>query len=115
MEKKIAAPIDNKNVCDDFIYELFNDEYLQTPKHHGKTGNILGYYEGKLLEAVWAVGSNRVCFAFVSINENHVDCENELPKFKEYFEGMITDNNDELSVECFISGNWLVCDFYWKE
>ena len=115
MEKKLEAPIDNKNFCEDFIYELFDDNYLQTPKHNNIVGNILGYHEGNLLEVRWSIGSNRTCFAFVSTNENHVNYITELPKFKDYFEEMITINNEELILESFISGNWLICDFYWKQ
>ena len=115
MEKKLEAPIDNKNVCEDFIYEVFdNYNYLQTPKHNNNVGNILGYYEGNLLEVRWSFGSNKICFAFVSTNENHVDYMTELPKFKDYFEKIITENNEELNIESFISGNWLICSFYWK-
>ena len=115
MEKKLEAPIDNKNFCEDFIYELFDYNYLQTPKHNNIVGNILGYHEGNLLEVRWSIGSNRICFAFVSTNENHVNYITELPKFKDYFEEMITINNEELILESFISGNWLICDFYWKQ
>lgn len=114
MNKKIEAPIDNKNVGEDFIYRLFDYNYLQTPKNDNKIGNILGYYENNLLEVRWTLGSNRVCFAFVSTNENYVDYMTELPKFKEYFEKIIIENNDELNLETYISGNWLICDFYWK-
>ena len=114
MKKKIEAPIDNKNFCEDFIYELFDYNYLQTPKHNNTIGNILGYYNGNLLEVRWTLGSNRLCFAFVSTNENHVNYMSELPKFQDDFEKIIAENNAEINLESFISGNWLICDFYWK-
>ena len=116
MEKKISAPIDNKNVLEDFIYhDIFNDNYLETPANKGSNRDIIGYYEGKLLGARWSFGGSRLCFTFISAYGNNVDYMVELPKFKESFEDMINNNNDDLQVETFISGDWLICDFYWKE
>lgn len=116
MNTKVNAPIDNKNIMDDFIYSIFDDvNYIATPANKGNARNILGYFNNNLLEVRWTLGSNRACFAFVSTNENYVDYMTELPKFKEYFEKMITEINEELNLESFISGNWLICDFYWKE
>lgn len=115
MNKKIEAPIDNKNVTEDFIYfDIFGDNYIETPANKNNTRNILGYFNNNLLEARWTFGFNRICFAFVSTNENNVDYMTELPKFKEYFEKMFTENNEDINLESFISGNWLICDFYWK-
>lgn len=114
MKKKIEAPIDNKNIIEDFIYGIFDYNYLTTPKHKNSCRNIIGYFNNNLLEVHWTLGSNRLCFAFVSTNENYVDYMIELPKFKDYFEKMITENNEDIQLKTMFSGNWLICDFYWK-
>lgn len=116
MEKKIPALIDNKSVMDDFIYDdIFKDNYLKTPKHNGTTTcNVIGYYDGKLLEARWSSGTNRLCLAFISTNENYVDYMTELPKLKAYFDEMSRSEESDVSIETMNSGNWLICDFYIK-
>lgn len=111
--EKIPAPIDNKNVMDDFIYDdLFKGDFLKTPKHNGNLSNIIGYYNDKLLEARWNNGSNRLCLAFISTQENYIDYMVEMPKLKAYFDEM--SQNGDVIVESFLSGNWLICDFYFK-
>lgn len=109
--EKIPAPIE----MDDFIYyDLFKDNYLKTPKHNDKTCDIIGYYNDHLLEARWSNSGNRLCLAFISTPENYVDYMVELPKLKAYFDEMSRSEESDVIVETFISGNWLVCDFYIK-
>ena len=73
--KKTKAPIDEKNVCSDFIYEMFDVDYIE--RINRTTTHLVGFRHNRLLEVWWSYASNVITFAFVDLHNNKHTEEDE--------------------------------------
>lgn len=110
-KNRTIAPIDEKNVCSDFVYDMFDDGFLETIKS-GRY-HLIGYYNDRLLEVTWHRKSNRMCFAFVDLQENHHGDEDKK-KLIDFIKNVETESTG-LIVEVFQSGGWIISDYYFQE
>lgn len=134
MNKKTPAPIDNKNVVEDWIYdEVFRDGYMETPFNHGKSRSIIGYVDEILIMASWTFGDNHIRFrAFGRIHmfsqkwrsgvytkEEESKALEVLQKITKYFLDLNEDGKNEgLKVYTIMSDSRqldLFCSFFWEE
>lgn len=105
------AFINEKDVCSDFVYDMFDDGFLETIKS-GRY-HLIGYYNDRLLEVTWNRKSNRMCFAFVDLQENHHRDEDKK-KLIDFIKNVQTESAG-LIVKVFQSGNWIISDYYFQE
>lgn len=92
------------------LQDLFNDKYLVNPKCKN---SYIGYYGNNLLEIKRS--NNRISFAFISTPENYI-----VDEVIKDFETMLKKHCFEkisclIEIESFTSGQWLNCDFYYRE
>lgn len=131
---KIPAPIDNKNVMEDWIYdEVFKDGYLETPDNRNGRRSIVGYVDGILILASWFFGDNHIRFramgrihmfqqkwrSGVATHEEEKKALEVLEKItKEYLTLNEHDENQGLKVWTLMSDCRqldLYCSFFWEE
>ena len=128
---KIPAPIDNKNVVEDWIYdEVFRDGYLETPWNRGNARSIIGYVDEILIMATWTFGDNHIRFrAFGRIHmfsqkwRSGVYTKEEEQKAYEVLHKITTDfltlkdENSDLKCYTIMSDSRqldLFCSFFWE-
>lgn len=115
MENKVLTParIDEKDITTDFVYNMFDGagefiERISKGKYH-----IVGYWHDRLIEVTWCKGSNRMCFAFVDLLENHHREEDEK-KLIDFIKEVNT-GDSSIFVEVWKSGKWIISDYYFKD
>ena len=114
MSKRVYAPIDEKNICTDWIFDdLLRGNYLETPVNKGKVHDIIGYFNDRLIEVKWVDGDNRICFSFIDTPENHKR-EDDVSKLLEYLKRSESES-DTVFCDIWVSGCWVICDWYFKE
>lgn len=127
------APIDNKNVMEDWIYEdVFRNGFLETPWNKGKERSIVGYVDEILIMANWTFGDNNIRFrAFGRIHkfsqkwrsgvftrEEEDKALEVLEKITKSFLSLNENENSNLRVRTIMSDCRqldLYCSFYWKD
>lgn len=128
-----AAPIDNKNVMEDWIYEeVFKNGYMETPWNKDRHRSIIGYIDEILIMADWTFGDNHIRFrAFGRIHmfqqkwrtavytkaEENKALE-VLEKVTKSFLALNEDKNSDLKVWTIMSDCReldLYCSFSWKK
>jgi hypothetical protein len=111
--KLTPAFINEKDVCTDFIYDMFDGcgEFIE---HIGKNQyHIVGYWEERLIEVFWQCCSNIITFAFVDLMENHHTGKDE-EKLIDFIKDVDSENTG-LVVEVYRYSNLIISDWYFKE
>lgn len=119
MANRMIAPIDEKNVCTDWIENIF-DDYNLTQTQKGNTRKICGYINGELVECIYQFGENVLMWYIYSMYAKDynvgevwktlIDARTELIKRLENYEN---EGNDLFSeIENF--GTYLIQRFYFK-
>lgn len=112
-KKYIPAPIDDNNVCTDFIYDMFDGISEFIDRINGSKTHIVGYWHDRLIEATWYNYGNRIAFAFVDLKENHHTDKDEKELID--FIKNVDSENTGLVVEVYRDSNWIISDWYFKE
>lgn len=111
--KLTPAFINEKDVCTDFIYDMFDGcgEFIE---HIGKNRyHIVGYWNGRLVEVDWQRYSNTIAFAFVDLMENKHTAKDE-EKLIDFIKD-VDGENTGLVVKVHKSGNWILSEWYFAE
>lgn len=127
------APIDNKNVMEDWIYdEVFRNGFMETPWNKGNERSIIGYIDEILIMANWTFGDNHIRFrAFGRIHmfsqkwRSRVFTREEenkalavLERITKSFLSLNEDKNSNLQVWTIMNDCRqldLFCSFHWKD
>ena len=107
------APIDEKNVYTDFIYDMFDGcgEFIE---HIGKNKfHIVGYWNGRLIEVTWLRYTNTIAFAFVDLQDNKHTEEDEKKLIE--FINDVDSQNTGVIVKVYRDNNWILSDWFFVE
>ena len=102
---KQEVPIDNKNVMEDLIYEMF-DSFIETP---GMTRSIVGFIGHSLVGASWLFNTNTVVFRLIEGPDVFI---------KSFAERLLKDTNGDTSyiyTTVHVNGNYINLSFWYDE
>lgn len=111
--KLTPAFINEKDVCTDFIYDMFDGcgEFIE---HIGKNRyHIVGYWEERLIEVFWQRCSNTITFAFVDLMKNKHTEYDEIKLID--FISDVDSENTGLVVKVHKENNQILSDWYFAE
>ena len=107
---KVFAPIDEKNVCSDWINEVFDDcECVESQKK--SLCKVCGFIGGELVECTYNFGHNEIVWYLYTLYSKLDETKSELLKRLQRYEGdesdlfsEITDNETSISQRFYFKG-----------
>lgn len=127
--KRIAAPIDNKNLMEDpFEDEVFEDFYAAYDHRDGsRTRHLIGYKavkdehgiecESALVDVRWKYGDNCVTITVIAVPRTEdwkYTRDAVLADYRKMFKAWECEDNPDLVVEFYQLGNMLNVIFYFE-
>lgn len=109
------APIDNRNITEDWIYDLFEEWWENTTTHliNSLNRSISGPFENTLLHVDWKYGLNEIVFTFIPNDLNLSSGRKAMSKLKQIIEEIETCNNIVIDIaEGFLK---IKCFMYFKD
>ena len=108
-KNRIIAPIDGKNVCTDWIEQIFDDSnVVSTTKHH--MNKVCGFVDGVLVECVYQSGHNEMNWYVYGLQPDQGNTISILKTRLLSFE----DNDSDLFSEIADHDSYLSQRFYFK-
>ena len=118
------CPLDEKNLCTDWIEEIFeSDGFLYTPNHgHNGVNQFIAFFEKRLVVVTWNFGSNQLTFCVLPDHFGAFYADEQAAKAIDEFKKRVSEveqcdngSDSRVYVQYYEDNNRIDFFFYWKE